>query len=388
VNPITENPSERRRKQQQNAKITKIIELKGYYMSYLAERSCMPTKLMDCTLRDGSYAVDFQFTAKFTGELSRALDMLGFEYIEVGHGIGIGATDRVRRAIATDHEYAKAAETAVTNSKWGMFAIPNIASLDEVDAMFDQGMDFVRVGIDALELESGIGFLEKVIKPGREVFVNFMKSYALSTGELGKRVKMASEVGVDGIYLVDSAGGILPNDLEVLSEVLFENRGDAQLGFHGHDNLGLALANSLQLALQGFDIIDCTLQGLGRSSGNAGTEKLVALLNRTKLNEEFTVSDVLKVGEDLVRPKIPLAGHSGLDTFAGYTLFHTSYMDNLISVSRDLGVDPYVLMQEHCKKNLVSASIAELQDLAKVLKESGQTIDVPLPADRYIGLDQ
>jgi len=348
----------------------------------------MSTTLMDCTLRDGSYAVDFQFTAKYTGILSAVLDSLGFDYVEVGHGIGIGASDKVRRAAATDLEYAKAANLSVTKNNWGMFAIPNIATLDSVDMLFDEGMDFIRVGIDALDLHSGLKFLENVIQPGRQVFVNFMKSYALTAEDLGERVRLANSVGVQGIYLVDSAGGILPTELEMYSDIFLTNRGSAKLGFHGHDNLGLAVSNSLYLAKQGFEIIDCTMQGLGRSSGNATTEKLVALFAKSMLNNNFSVSSVLKAGEEFVRPKIPLPGHSGLDTFAGFTLFHTSYMDNLIEISREFAVDPYVLMQEHCKTNLTSATISELEVLAKKLKNEGKDLDMSLPEDRYIGQDQ
>lgn len=348
----------------------------------------MATKLMDCTLRDGSYAVDFQFTAKFTATLSGVLDHLGFDFIEVGHGIGIGASDKVRRAAATDLQYARAANSSIKRSKWGMFAIPNIATTNLVDELFDEEMDFVRVGIDALDLQNGLSFLEKIIKPGRQIFVNFMKSYALTPEELAERVRLASSIGVDGIYFVDSAGGILPTELKMYSEVFLENRGSAKLGFHGHDNLGLAVSNSLFLAGQGFDIIDCTMQGLGRSSGNATTEKLVSLFAKLKLNESYSIIDVLKAGEEHVRPKIPLPGHSGLDTFAGFTLFHTSYMDNLIEVSREFLVDPYVLMQEHCKTNLVSADRIELSHLAKRLKSDGKMFDGALPMDRYIGKDQ
>ncbi len=348
----------------------------------------MPTKLMDCTLRDGSYAVDFQFTAKFTASLSKVLDDLGFDYIEVGHGIGIGASDKVRRAAATDIQYARSANSSIKNSQWGMFAIPNIATPDLVDELFDEEMDFLRVGIDALDLHTGLSFLEKIIKPGRQIFVNFMKSYALTPEELGKRVKLANSIGVDGIYFVDSAGGILPTELQEYSQVFLENKGNSKLGFHGHDNLGLAVSNSLFLAGEGFEIIDCTMQGLGRSSGNATTEKIVALFAKLKFNENYSVIDVLKAGEEHVRPKIPLPGHSGLDTFAGFTLFHTSYMENLIEVSREFLVDPYVLMQEHCKTNLISASVLELSNLAKNIKGEGRFFEGSLPLDRYIGKEQ
>ena len=343
---------------------------------------------MDCTLRDGSYAVDFQFTSKFTNELATKLDQLGFSYIEVGHGMGIDASEKARRAAATDIEYAKATQSAVRENKWGMFAIPGIASVDNVNRMFDLGMNFVRVGIDALELETGLDFVEKIMRSGREVFVNFMKSYALSYEELGERINLAANCGVDGIYLVDSAGGMLPNEIETLSKIMLENRGTSYAGFHGHDNLGLAVYNSYYLATQGFDIIDCTMQGLGRSSGNAETEQLAAILFKTGISNGLNISEILKTGEELVRPKIPQPGHSGLDTFAGLTLFHTSYMENLLQVCRKTGVDPYVLMQEHCTKNKITATNDQLFEVALRLLNEGFELNSPLPSDKYIGSEQ
>ena len=136
---------------------------------------------MDCTLRDGSYAVDFQFTAKFTASLSRVLDDLGFDYIEVGHGIGIGASDKIRRAAATDIQYARAANSSVKKSKWGMFAIPNIATPSLVDQLFDEEMDFIRVGIDALELHNGLNFIYKSHQTGATDLCKFHEILCLKS---------------------------------------------------------------------------------------------------------------------------------------------------------------------------------------------------------------
>jgi len=347
-------------------------------------------ELLECTLRDGSYAVDFQFTAEFTHQLATQLDRLQFPYIEVGHGMGIDASAKVVRAAATDIAYAEATRDAVSKSKWGMFAIPEIANPRNVNNFFSMGMDFVRVGVDAFSLEKGIEFI-KIVKSeseDKEVFVNFMKSYALDVGSLIDRVRAIEDLGVTGVYLVDSAGGMLPDELDVYSNALENLNSKLKLGFHGHDNLGLAVSHSMKLASGGFDLIDCTMQGIGRSSGNASTERLVSILNRLNIDVTYNVNEVLKVGEQLVRPKFLQPGYSGLDTLAGFLLFHTAYMDDLITVSRELEVDPYMLMQEHCKVSITTGSYDEISVVAKNMVLNGHAYLGSYPLDRYFGHEQ
>jgi 4-hydroxy 2-oxovalerate aldolase len=348
----------------------------------------MPVTLLDCTLRDGSYAVDFQFTAKFTTEYCKVVNDLGFKYVEVGHGMGIGASDKIRRAISSDLEYAESAQIAKTHSKWGMFAQPAFSRITDISKLCDVGMDFVRVGVDINEAEQGLKYVEQLKQFQIEVFVNLMKSYTVDPKTMYSIMERFVELGVTGVYLVDSAGGMTRSDVEEYASELLVLSNRTKVGFHGHDNLGLAISNSLFLAEIGFDLIDCTMQGIGRSSGNASAEKLLALLNRCGYESSIDLIKLLKAGENLIRPKLPVAGHSGLDTFAGYALFHTSYMENLLKVSRDMGVDPYALMQEHCLTNLTSGSVEDFIPSGKKLVQDGILLDAPLPIDKYVGNEQ
>ena len=348
----------------------------------------MAVELLECTLRDGSYEIDFQFSATFTKNFCRKLEELNFPYIEIGHGMGIGASDRIRRAAASDLQYAQAAAAGTNKSLWGMFAIPGIAQIQDVRNLVDEGMNFIRVGIDALEMSQGIEFLDKLKDLNVEIYVNFMKSYALPIEDFVSRINEVLKYEIDGIYLVDSAGGMLPNQIDEIGTELTQFQGRTKLGFHGHDNLGLAIANSIDLVEKKFNLIDCTMQGIGRSSGNASTEKLISILSRMGLGVDYDVIEVLKAGEEYIRPLIPFAGHSGLDTMAGYVLFHTSYMDNLLKACEDLDADPFVLMQEHCKTNLISGSTDELKSLIEKLGKSDQKGKFTRPIRRYLGNEQ
>jgi 4-hydroxy 2-oxovalerate aldolase len=344
-------------------------------------------KLLECTLRDGSYAVDFQFTKRDTEQVCRALDSLGFPYIEVGHGVGIGASRVGPPAAATDLDYAAAAQDSVLAGKWGMFAIHGVAAPAQIRSLQAEGMSFVRIGIEMESVSASLSLVEAARDSGLEVFVNLMKSYTQKAETVGRLVPVLESAGASGVYLVDSAGGMLPSELADYVDSMLNHRSKALLGFHGHDNLGLAVAHSLTAALQGFDVIDCTMQGLGRSAGNASTERLVAILSRLG-ESRYDVAAVSQTSEELIRPKIPRAGYSGLDTFAGYSLFHSSYLPRLLDVSRRLRVDPYMLMQEHCAIDRIDARLEDLEYLASRLMDRGDLYERALPPDTYSSGDQ
>lgn len=145
-------------------------------------------EILECTLRDGSYAVDFQITEQQTSIFGEALDRVGFNYIEVGHGIGLGASDLGKNvAAASDEEYLIAASQSIKRARWGMFCVPSIANLDHVRLAADYGMDFIRIGTDVDKVESSEPYIKLALDLGMEVCSNFMKSYVLNPEGLGRK---------------------------------------------------------------------------------------------------------------------------------------------------------------------------------------------------------
>src|SRR5579859_6221930 len=204
-----------------------------------------PLQLLDVTLRDGSYTIDFSFTAEDTANLCRGLEMAGVQYIEVGHGVGLGASgEKHGVAAASYEEYMQAAQGALTKSKWGMFCIPGIATLEHLDLAQRYKMDFIRVGTNVTEVEVSELFIKKAKAAGMFVAANYMKSYALPPEEFAKKVLLSQSYGVDMIYIVDSAGSMFPDDVVAYFKAVRAVT-DIAVGFHGHENLGLSVANSL-----------------------------------------------------------------------------------------------------------------------------------------------
>lgn len=346
-----------------------------------------PPKLLDCTLRDGSYAIDFQFTSDFTRTLCLELDLLGFDYIEIGHGIGIGAEKKYRPAIATDYQYAEAASSVVKNSFWGMFAQPHISTIQEIKSLREIGMGFIRIGVDIENVSRGLDLAWACHELGLAVFLNLMKSYRVSYEQLEPIYESMNQSNfLAGLYLVDSAGGMLSSQIDTISKQMRERvSSKIALGFHGHDNLGMALSHSLLVLNNGFQILDCTLQGIGRSSGNTSGEKLVSLMRREGINSKVNPIETMKVSESRIRPLLPRAGHAGLDTMAGYALFHTSYMDELIEIAVKNRVDPFHLMMAIGSNDI---SEVDLEKILRKLKLENRVLNQPVPRDKYPGHEQ
>ena len=321
--------------------------------------------VLDCTLRDGSYVLDFQFTKEDTFTIARALYNSGFEYIEVGHGIGLGASKIGRNvAASTDLEYCQAANSAVgKNSKWGMFCIPGIAKLDDLEKAIDNNMGFVRVGTDVHKYKESEKFIRLAKKNGLKVFSNFMKSYVLQPREFAKLVQKSTDFGADGVYLVDSAGGMLPNQVRAFVAESFNLNPKFNLGFHGHNNLALGMANALVCIEEGVQFIDVSLQGLGRSGGNVPAEQFICTLDLLGINSRFDPIGIMDLGENLIRPLISQLGNSSLDITAGWAQFHSSFMPMILQVAKKERIDPRILIYEVCKADKISLS-------EKVLSES------------------
>lgn len=349
----------------------------------------MRPRILDCTLRDGSYAVNFQLTALDTSDICRGLEEAGIDLIEVGHGVGLGASKKGKGVAAeTDEAYLAAAASAVKKAKFGAFCIPGIASLDDVDMAAAQGMSFIRIGTNVTEVESSQPFIERARKHGMYVAANFMKSYAMPPKQFADRAVLSEKYGAEVVYIVDSAGGMLAEDLEAYISAV-QDATDVPLGFHGHNNLGLAVSHAVLAVQKGTEIIDTTLQGLGRSSGNVPTEVFAYVLLRLGIEIGLDPLKLIDVGEEYVKPLIRAHGLDALDIVGGFAQFHSSYMSVIRKYSTKYRIDPRRLIIDLCAVDKINAPDDLVDRLAK--KISDERTDVPTARfhwDKYFGEEQ
>ncbi|MGD9807287.1 MAG: 4-hydroxy-2-oxovalerate aldolase [Deferribacterales bacterium] len=331
----------------------------------------MKPRILDCTLRDGSYAINFQFDAEDTVKIVKGLEDVGIDMIEVGHGVGLGASEKGYGVSAeTDETYMKVTSEALKKADWGMFCIPGIASLDDVRMAADYGMKFIRIGTNITDYEQSKEFVELAKKKGMFVCNNFMKSYASSVEDFAKYAKEVAEYGSDLVYVVDSAGGMLPEEVSGYFKAAKELSPDLQLGFHGHNNLGLGIGNALHAMEAGAVVIDSSLQGIGRSAGNTVTEHLVCILMRRGIDMNIDPIALSELGDKYIAPLMMNKVTTSLDIITGLTLFHSSYMGVIQEFAVKYRVDPRKLMVAVTKRDIVNAPRDLVEEEAKKLSET------------------
>jgi len=305
------------------------------------DRSTKKIDILDCTLRDGSYAIDYQFTAEDTAIIASGLEDAGFRFIEIGHGLGLNASSpEYGISASTDKEYLEAASSVIKKSKYGMFFIPGIGRIQDIDIAAGYGMGFIRIGTNVTETEKAEQYIKRSKEAGMMVFSNLMKSYALPIDDFIKKAKLAKDYGADVIVIVDSAGGMLPDEVNTyVSRVI--NDVDITAGFHGHNNLQLAIANTIEAVKAGATIVDSSLQGMGRSSGNAQTELLIIVLEKLGYNLNIDLFKAMDLGEKIVKPM--MGGEKGIDSISatlGYAQFHSSFLKIIYKIAQKHSIDP------------------------------------------------
>jgi 4-hydroxy 2-oxovalerate aldolase len=312
-------------------------------------------RILDTTLRDGSYAVDFSFSLEDVKQITRKLEKSGIEFIEIGHGLGFSAQNKgYGKSPHTDIEYIQAAREATSDAHLGMFCIPEIAEVDNIDSGARAGLTFVRVGADIDKIEGMEPYIRRAKKRNMLTMANFMKSYAIPPSELAQKAIVVESFGADIIYIADSAGFLTPDQLE---EYIIEVKkvSNVQLGFHGHDNLGLAMANSLKAIELGVEFIDTTIHGLGRSAGNLPTELLVATLKKmgydTPVNP-FELLDLLQ--DDVSKFHTNTNRFDEINILCGFVGFHSSFFKKFEIMANQYEVDVMDLIEEYSKHEKIN----------------------------------
>jgi 4-hydroxy 2-oxovalerate aldolase len=342
--------------------------------------------ILETTLRDGSYLIDFRFTAADTAWLARELEACGIGFIEIGHGLGLGASKVHAPAAASDEDYVKAAHGALTRAKFGMFAIPGVAKLDDLAMAADLGMDFVRIGANVDRVKEMQPFVAEARKRGLFVCTNFMKSYCMPPDTFGEVGAMAESFGSQMNYVVDSAGGMLPQDVRLYFEALAKKT-TVPMGFHGHDNIRLAIANSLIAIECGALYVDTTLFGIGRGSGNAATELVAAIMKqRFAMLDQVDELRLMQLAEREAAPLMHNRHQETVSEALGLAQVHSMYLDAIVERAQQEDIDPHELIARVGKIDRLTVTERILDQAVAAVRSSvasprsagGSVLDIPL----------
>ncbi|MBI5299001.1 MAG: 4-hydroxy-2-oxovalerate aldolase [Deltaproteobacteria bacterium] len=266
-----------------------------------------PLQIMDVTVREGSYAIQYKFTARQVGEIALAIDTAGIPYMEVGNGGGLGVPDEYYRGIkpqSTDIEQLRTAKKNVKKCKIGLMANPSPFTKKEHIQAVKKEVDFLRIAARIDDIEAARENVETARTLEIPVFFQMMRSSKRSTKEIVKAAKKAESYGANAVYVVDTIGWFLPSQVREIILALKETVA-IPIGFHAHNNLMLAVANSLAAVEAGVEYVDGSLLGFGRDAGNAQLEALVAVLQRTGHLKNVNLDKLLEAADQLIAPIMP-----------------------------------------------------------------------------------
>ncbi|MDF1539486.1 MAG: 4-hydroxy-2-oxovalerate aldolase [Candidatus Thorarchaeota archaeon] len=330
----------------------------------------MRFEIMEVTLRDGSYIIDFGFDSVITTAMVSELDRIGFEKIEIGHGLGLGARGLKHGvSLCTDEEYLEAAAKGIRNAEFGTFLIPGIGSKNDLEIAASYGMGFVRIGTNITQAALAAPYVRFAQSLGMTVTNNLMKSYIVEEEKMVEYARLCLDFGTDIVYIVDSAGGMYPEEVRSIISNL-KNSLDCKIGFHGHNNLGLAAVNSLVALEAGADIVDASMNGMGRSAGNAQTEILVAILAEKDPKYHDMLLDLLELVDRYVTPIMPKPqGINTRDVWVGHSLLHSSYLSTIERAAWRYGVSVSKMIAEVGRMKLASLTEDMALDVARRLRK-------------------
>ncbi|OFT81362.1 4-hydroxy-2-oxovalerate aldolase [Corynebacterium sp. HMSC29G08] len=264
-------------------------------------------RLNDTTLRDGSHAVRHQYTKEQVRTLTRALDDAGVEMIEVTHGDGLGGSSfNYGFSHTRDLELIEVAAEEAKQAKIAALLLPGLGTVEDLKDAKAAGASVVRIATHCTEADISPQHFAAARDLGMETGGFLMLSHRATPSELAKQARIMVDAGCQCVFVVDSAGHLIMNQAADRVRALVEEiGGDAQVGFHGHQNLGFGVANSLLAVVNGAKQIDGTLYGLGAGAGNAPIEVLATVFNRIGVNiGDVDETKLRDAAEDLLKPMV------------------------------------------------------------------------------------
>lgn len=332
-------------------------------------------KIHDMSLRDGMHSVRHQFTLEQMKDMSIAMDEAGVPLLEVTHGDGLGGSSvNYGFGLHSDEEWLDAVVPNLKNTKVSALLLPGIGTVKDLKSAVDHGISMVRVATHCTEADVSAQHINAARKMGIDTVGFLMMSHMLDEKKLLEQAKLMVEYGATTVYATDSAGYLLPDGVYKRIDAIKQHFGDdIEVGFHGHNNMSMGVANSMSAIEAGASRIDASLAGFGAGSGNTATEVLVAVLNRMGVETGIDLNKIEDAAEDIALPIMGKPTRISRDSLTlGYAGVYSSFLLFARRAQEKYGVDARAILIELGKRGTVGGQEDMIEDLAlDMAKERG-----------------
>ncbi|MDM5188323.1 4-hydroxy-2-oxovalerate aldolase [Bacillus sp. DX4.1] len=337
----------------------------------MKRNSEVPIKLTEVCLRDGSHVMRHQFTEEQVRSVAGALDTAGMHYIEVSHGDGLGgSTLQYGKSLVDEMKLIEAAVEECKQAKVAVLLIPGIGTVHELKQAQGIGARLVRVATHVTEADVSAQHIHFARELGMEVCGFLMMAHSAPVEKLVEQAKLMEHYGAQAVYVTDSAGALLPHEVRERIRALRQSL-NIEIGFHGHNNLSVAVANTVAAIEEGATRIDGSVRCLGAGAGNAQTEVLLAVLDRMGCDVGIDLYKMMDLAEDIVAPILPGPQEIQKGSLVmGYAGVYSSFLLHAERAAKKFGVDARDILIELGKRKIVGGQEDMILDVAAELAKA------------------
>ncbi len=328
--------------------------------------------LHDMSLRDGMHAKRHQISLDQMVDVATGLDEAGMPLIEVTHGDGLGGTSvNYGFPAHSDEEYLGAVIPKMKNAKVSALLLPGIGTVDHLRMAKDLGVNTIRVATHCTEADVSEQHIGLAAKLEMDTVGFLMMAHMATPEKILEQARLMESYGANCIYCTDSAGYMLPDEVtEKIGLLRAELTPNTQIGFHGHHNMGMAIANSLAAVDAGAIRIDGSVAGLGAGAGNTPLEVFVAVLERMQADHGIDLYKIMDVAEDRVVPFMDQPIRVDRDALTlGFAGVYSSFLLFAQRAEAKYGVTARDLLVELGRRGTVGGQEDMIEDLALTMSQ-------------------
>jgi 4-hydroxy 2-oxovalerate aldolase len=337
--------------------------------------------ITDVTLRDGDHAMGHQFSLTHIETIARGLDEAGVDIIECSHGDGLaGSSIQYGMSREKEADILRTAAVAITRARLAILLLPGIGTKSDLKMAAECGATVARVATHCTEADIAQQHIGLAKNLDMRVVGFLMMAHMVPPQKLAEQAQLMESYGADCVYVVDSAGAMTTPDARERVRALRQAL-RCEVGFHAHNNLALAVANSLAAIEEGATCIDASTCGLGAGAGNTQTEVLAAVLSRLGYETGIDLYRLMDVAEELVKPVMPRPQIIDRDSLTiGYAGVYSTFLLHAKRVAKQFSVDSRALLAELGRRKMVGGQEDMILDVAVEMAEARQANAAARPA--------